>query len=165
MTSKWTLRFVTAMILVCIVPSAYSTCFAQVGEVCIYSFHAISGEKVEFTMATDSTYLALKISTSGKVDLIHKEVQQGSFRKSAYSFYLRAGGDVNEALDLNSVAITVGDTLYVLSQDAEGEKEFVPELQMTNTKTGSKTILTGESFSIEGSLLIFRDNKMLPVVE
>ena len=136
---------------------------AQSSEVNIYSFQTAEGDSIQLVMSNDTSRMALKIHPNGKPAEVVQEIRNQSFKKFSYSYYLRPGASDNSGLDLNSVTFEDGDIVYVLSSDSEGGKSFEPGLVIKNKRTGAGVTIDGESKTIKGTLLDFRDNEILPI--
>lgn len=92
------------------------------------------------------------------IELEFPEDRENSFSYFTYSYYLRGGGIENAGLDLNSFKFSNGGYQYQVYDDYEAETGMkAVGIRVTDEKTGKETDITGDSNSVIGSMLPFRD--------
>lgn len=129
------------------------------GEKVVFGFQVADSKKiVSICMADDESYLVYRFGTMDNIELEFPEDRENSFSYFTYSYYLRGGGIENAGLDLNSFKFSNGGYQYQVYDDYEAETGIkAVGIRVTDEKTGKETDITGDSNSVIGSMLPFRD--------
>lgn len=129
------------------------------GEKVVFGFQVADSKKiVSICMADDESYLVYRFGTMDNIELEFPEDRENSFSYFTYSYYLRGGGIENAGLDFNSFNFSNGGYQYQVYDDYEAETGIkAVGIRVTDEKTGKETDITGDSNSVIGSMLHFRD--------
>lgn len=135
------------------------------GEKVVFGFQiADSKRAASICMADDESYIVYRFGTKDNIELEFPEDRENSFSYFTYSYYLRGGGIENAGLDLNSFKFSNGGYQYQVYDDYEAETGIkAVGIRVTDEKTGKETDITGDSNSVIGSMLPFRDMEKIVV--
>jgi len=140
-------------------------------EKIVFSFETNKGKTMSLAMDKNQKYIVYRFGQAGKVELQYPEEFSGTFEKFTYNYYMRGGGAANAGLDLNYVSFT-GDThkIIIYEEYSSGDPENPEEstsvgLRIIDLKTNKETKILGLEKTMQGSLIDFRDNGLISVVE
>jgi len=115
-------------------------------------------------MADDERYIVYRFGTMDNIELEFPEDRENSFSYFNYSYYLRGGGIENAGLDLNHFNFSNGGYQYQVYDEYEAESGIrAVGIRVTDEKTGKVTDITGDSNSVIGSMIPFRDMEKIVV--
>lgn len=134
-------------------------------EEVIISFSTKNGKQVVLAKDKNEEYIVYRFGTKDKIELEYPENKdKDSWKKFAYSGYLRGGGIANLAMDLNYLAFINGDYKYVIYTTyiaEEGEKSNVG-VKVLDSKTDKLIAdIKGKVSTRKGNLTVFRDNELI----
>jgi len=130
----------------------------------VYSFRTKTGKTMSLTLDASNKQLIYRYGKPNKVELEFPEKPEGSLSQFKYSFYLRGGGAANEAMDMNHITFTNKEYKYVIYDETAQGKRSVGIIEI-NQDTKKKTKSIGIPSSVKGSLIDFRTNKLIEIVE
>jgi hypothetical protein len=131
-------------------------------EVVIFSFDTKNSKNVCLVKDTSDKYIVYRISKNDKIEMEFPEKTSDSWKKLTYSFYLRGGGNENEGVDLNYVYFENNGFKYIV-YDITSSRDSTPSIgvRVIENKTGGITNNEGINNSKKGTLVDFRDNKLI----
>lgn len=143
---------------------SFSQNYLLPNEVNIYSFETKSGKKMTLAKDKNDKYIIYRFGTKAKIEFEYPQKTKESWRKFTYSFYLRGGGKVNEAMDLNYVAFVNKNFKYVIyySYFAVGENVNIG-VKIIDLNTKKTVDIKGDYKTLKGNLVNFRDNSLIKV--
>ncbi|WP_313133269.1 hypothetical protein [Anaerocolumna sp.] len=135
------------------------------GEKVVFGFRVADSKKsVSICMADDESYIVYRFGTMDNIELEFPEDRENSFIYFTYSYYLRGGGVENAGLDLNSFKFSNGGYQYQVYNDYDAEAGIkAVGIRVTEEKTGKETDIAGDSNTVIGSMLPFRDMEKIVV--
>ncbi len=140
-------------------------------EKIVFSFKTDKGKTMCLAMEKGGKYLVYRFGQAGKVELQYPEELTNTFEKFTYNYYMRGGGAGNAGVDLNYVSFT-GDThkIIIFEEYSAGDPDNPKEstsvgIRIINLKTNKENKIQGLEKSKQGSLVDFRDNGLIKVVE
>lgn len=115
---------------------------------------------------SNNAYIVYRVYANNKLEWEFPEKNKSSWSIFKYSFYLRGGGPSNEGLDLNYIifenknfSYTLYDTYTAVVNRSDVGVEVI-------NKTANKTTdLKGVYKTRKGSLIDFRTNHLLEILE
>lgn len=148
----------------------FGICYGQgyrlANEQIIFSFDTKSGKHLVLAKDTADSYIIYRFGSPKKVEFEFPGKTEESWSKFKYSFYLRGGGAQNEGLDLNYIYFTNNGFKYIIYDTyIAANKESSVGIKVINLKTNKTVQLAGNYRSRTGSLIDFRDNKLLEIIE
>jgi hypothetical protein len=144
-------------------------------EKLIYSFETV-GKKMALIVVDTIHYKVIyrygtKVNKELEISHDTSSVKCGSTDSSiynktfSYNYYLRGGGVMNEGEDLNYFQFVNAGFLYVLySEYSAAENHTDIGIRVTNLNTGKEADIKGIPKTQKGSLIDFRDNQLVMVV-
>ena len=135
-------------------------------ETLIYSFETQNGKKLVLAKDKNDKYIIYRFGTKNKIEFEFPEKTKASWDKFKYAFYLRGGGIQNEGMDLNYIKFINGNYKYVIYDTyyaVENETEI--GIKIINLKDNTTTDIKGIESSRKGSLVDFRFNNLLKIVD
>jgi len=145
-------------------------CYGQnllpANEQLIFSFDTKNGKHVELSKDQANSYIVYRFGTADKIEFEFPAKSKESWSKFRYSFYLRGGGIQNEGMDLNYIHFTNEGFKYTIYDTyfAKGQESGVG-IMVTNLKTNKTTDVKGIHQSRKGTLINFRENGLLEIVD
>jgi len=140
-------------------------------EKIVFSFRTAKGKIMSLSMDKSQKYLVYRFGSEGKVELQFPEELTNTFEKFTYNYYMRGGGAANAGLDLNYVSFT-GDThkIIIFEEYSSGDPDNPEEstsvgIRIVDLKTKKETKIEGIEKSKQGSLIDFRDNGLIKVLD
>ncbi|MBO8173346.1 MAG: hypothetical protein H0Z33_15865 [Bacillaceae bacterium] len=114
---------------------------------------------------TQPDYIVYRFGTKDKIELEFPENKVDSWSKFTYSYYLRGGGQGNEGMDLNYLTFENGRYEYQIYEEYIARDNMTyAGIKITDKQATNKvTEIKGLSHSVEGSLIILRDNKKIKI--
>ncbi|MCS3797975.1 hypothetical protein [Niastella sp. OAS944] len=146
--------------------AANSQDFLLKSESEIFSFDTQNGKHVLLAKDKANAYIVYRYGTKDSVEFEFPEKNKDSWNKFKYSFYLRGGGVQNEGMDLNYVYFINKGYKYSIcdTYNSVGNKSELG-IEVTNLKTSKTVDIKGVGKTRKGTLIDFRDNKLLEIVE
>lgn len=135
------------------------------GEKVLFGFQVADSKKIiSICMADDESCIVYRFGTMDNIELEFPEDREDSFSYFNYSYYLRGGGIENAGLDLNHFNFSNVGYQYQVYDEYEAETGIrAVGIRVTDEKTGKETDITGDSNSIIGSMIPFRDMEKIAV--
>lgn len=156
--------FITALLFFSLVTKAQHLLLKN--ESVIFSFGTQSGKHVVLARDNGNAYIVYRYGTTDSVEFEYPEKNKDSWKKFKYSYYLRGGGAQNEGMDLNYLYFinngykySFYDTYY-----AVGNKSEIG-ISVTNLKTNKTVDIKGIKKTGKGTIIDFRNNKLVEVEE
>lgn len=133
-------------------------------EEVLFSFNTKNGKKLTLNKNKADGGIVYRFGTKDKVEFEFPSQSKGSRKDFKYSFYLRGGGVQNEGMDLNYVYFINNGFKYVIYDTyvAVDHKQEIG-VKIINLKTQKTTNITGDLKTRKGTLIEFRDNKLLEI--
>jgi hypothetical protein len=133
-------------------------------EQIICSFNTVDDKRMVLAKDSADKYIVYRFGTADKIEFEFPEKTKESWSKFTYSFYLRGGGKQNETLDLNYVYFVSNKFKYVIYNTYAAEYEK-PEcgIKVIDLTTNKTSDIKGNSKTVKGNLIDFRDNNLLEV--
>lgn len=133
-------------------------------EELIYSFKTQNGKKMLLTKDKNDNYIIYRFGTKTKIEFEFPEKLKTSWSKFKYSFYLRGGGKINEAMDLNYISFINKNYKYVIYDTYFSvENKTNIGVKIIDLRTGKIIDIKGNLKSRRGNLVGFRDNKLIGI--
>jgi hypothetical protein len=146
--------------------AANSQSFLLKNENEIFSFDTQSGKHVVLSKDKGNAYIVYRFGTKDSVEFEFPEKNKDSWKKFKYSYYLRGGGVQNEGMDLNYLYFinkgfkyNIYDTYYAVGNKVQSG------ITVTNLKTNKTVDIKGLNKSRKGTMIDFRENSLLEIVE
>lgn len=135
-------------------------------EELIYSFNTQNGKKVILCKDKDNKYIIYRFGHNSKVEFEFPDKSKSSWKDFKYSFYLRGGGIQNEGMDLNYIYFIHNNYKYIIYDTyyAIGNKLNIG-IKIIDLKTNKITNIKGNTKTRIGTLVDFRENKVLEIGE
>ena len=135
-------------------------------EEVILSFTTKNGKKVVLAKDKANAYIIYRYGTPTKVEFEFPDKSKGSWSKFKYSFYLRRGGALNEGMDLNYLSFSNENFKYTI-YDTYHEVDIKSNIgiKVTNLITNKTTDIKGLYNAKKGTLIDFRENDLVEIVE
>lgn len=132
----------------------------------VLSFDTQNGKHIVLAKDKANAYIVYRYGTKDSVEFEFPQKSKDSWKKFKYSFYLRGGGAQNEGMDLNYLYLTNKDYKYSIYDNyyAVGNKSQLG-ISVTNLKTSKTVDIKGIAKTKKGTMIDFRDNKLLEIVE
>ena len=135
-------------------------------EQLIFSFDTKSGKHVALSKDKTNLYIVYRFGTADNIEFEFPAKLKESWSKFKYSFYLRGGGIQNEGMDLNYIYFTNDGFKYTIYDTYFAkEQESNVGIMVTNLKTNKTTDVKGVYQSRKGTLIDFRENGLLEIVD
>lgn len=130
-------------------------------EVLIFSFKTKSGKAV-LAKDKNNKYIIYRFGTKDKIEFEFPAKTKESWQKFKYSYYMRGGGNTNDAIDLNYLAFTTNTIKYIIYDTyfSVGNKSSVG-IKIIDLKTTKITDIKGQNKRRKGTLIDFRNNKVI----
>ena len=146
--------------------SAFGQGYLLPNEELIFSFSTQKGKKVTLNKDKNNQYIIYRYGSDKKIELEFPSKSASSWKSFNYSFYLRGGGSQNEGMDLNYVYFTNNNYQYIIYDTyyAVGEKHSIG-IKIIDLKTKKTTDIKGNIKTRKGTLIDFRDNKLLEITD
>lgn len=143
----------------------YREDFSAEGEKVLFGFQVADSKKIiSICTAEDESYIVYRFGTRDNIELEFPEDRENSFSYFNYSYYLRGGGLENAGLDFDHFNFSNGDYQYQVYSEYEAETGIRSVgIRVTNEKTGKETDITGDSNSVIGSMIPFREMEKIIV--
>lgn len=145
---------------------SYGQTYLLPTEELILSFETKNDKRAVLAKDKRNLYIVYRFGTNSKVEFEFPDKSKESWSRFKYSFYLRGGGTLNEGMDLNYVSFindnfkyTIYDTYY------SSDEESNVGITVTNLKTNKITDIKGISKSKKGTLVDFRDNNLIEIID
>lgn len=133
-------------------------------EVTLFSFQIDNSDKrlSICTSKNQPSYIVYRFGTKGQIELEYpKKKDSSSWNAFIYSYYVRGGGAGNEGLDINYLSFQNGGYEYKIFEEYYAvDNIYKVGVTVTNLETGEETCITGDSDSIQGSLISLRDTSI-----
>ena len=128
-------------------------------ETVLFSFKTKSGKQVVLCSGPENSYMVYRFGTDKNTELEYPAVlDDSSWKKFTYSFYLRGGGTKNEGEDLNYVSFENEGYRYKIFSEYYAKGKILETGIMISGPNGSETSINAVKSSIKGTLTDFRDN-------
>ncbi|OZV13713.1 hypothetical protein CIW83_01880 [Tissierella sp. P1] len=139
--------------------------FSAEGEKVLFGFQVADSKKImSICTAEDESYIVYRFGTRDNIELEFPEDRENSFSYFNYSYYLRGGGLENAGLDFDHFNFSNGDYQYQVYSEYEAETGIrAVGIRVTDEKTGKETDITGDSNSVIGSMIPFREMEKIIV--
>ncbi len=133
-------------------------------EEVLFSFNTKNGKKLTLNKNKADDGIIYRFGTKDNVEFEFPGQSKSSRKDFKYSFYLRGGGVKNEGMDLNFVYFINDDFKYVIYDTyvAVDHKQEIG-VKIINLKTQKTTNIYGDLKTRKGTLIYFRDNKLLEI--
>ncbi|HEV3224131.1 MAG TPA: hypothetical protein VGZ90_14695 [Puia sp.] len=132
----------------------------------VFSFQTKKGKYMTLAKDSANKYIVYRFGTKDTVEFEYPEKNRSSWSKFKYGFYLRGGGVQNEGEDRNyiyfsnkNIRYTIYDTYYAI-----GSKSFIG-IKVLDPGVGKPIDIRGEYRTKQGTMIDFRDNKLLEILE
>jgi len=135
-------------------------------EEIILSFETKNGKKAVLAKDKMNLYIVYRYGTTNKIEFEFPDKSKESWLKFKYSFYLRGGGASNDGMDLNYIHFTNKNFKYTIydTYNVTDMKSNIG-IKVTDLKTNKTTDIKGIYKSKKGTLVDFRDNNLLEIVD
>lgn len=135
-------------------------------EVIIFSFNTLNGKMVTVNKDKENKYIIYRFGTKDKVEFEFPNKLKSSWTNFKYSYYLRGGGVKNEAMDMNSLEFVNENFKYVIYDTYFAvDNKMNIGIEIINLKSNKVTNIKGILKTRKGTLIDFRDNKLVEVRE
>lgn len=144
-----------------------SCAFAQhSSEKNIFSFQTAKNKQCSLSLDTLSQTIIYRFGTSKHIELEVSDNLYDADTVFTYDYYFRGGGKQNCGLDLNTVSFRKDDVRYCIyyNYSAESGKTWMG-FDWDNGVTGESGSIRGKLKTMKGSLVDFRFNELIPVIE
>ncbi len=146
-----------------------SFCFAfaqKSNEVNVYSFQLKSGKDISLSRDTLENKLTYRCIKKGTVELEIVDDLNDTIAVFTYVYYFRGGGKANDGMDLNSIQFDNGGYHYDIYNNYSATEESLDfGIAVMNITSLKLTDLKGKTDSIEGSIIDFRFDRIIPVLD
>lgn len=133
-------------------------------EESVYSFETQNGKKMLLAKDKNDNYIVYRFGTKTKIEFEFPKKTQESWSKFKYSFYLRGGGKMNEAMDLNYISFVNKNYKYVIYDTYFSvENKTTIGVKIIDLNTGKIIDIKGNIKSRRGNLVGLRDNKHIGI--
>jgi len=145
---------------------AISTYAQNDNEVLVFSFETKPSKKMTLTHDTLTNTLIYRFASSEGIELEISDQLNDTIPIFTYSYYFRGGGIQNIGLDLNYVSFSNGAYIYKIYDEysAEGMSSLIG-ITVYDESIDELTNIRGLNDSRYGSLVDFRFNELIPIVE
>jgi hypothetical protein len=151
--------FLFALISVGAVAQQPCNCLCAANETNVYSFQTASKKTVSLCKERSEKYMVYRFGTQAKTELqFPEQLDEASWKKFTYRFYLRGGGKENDAKDLNWVSFTNKGVEYTVYSEYYSENNAIKVGITVTTPEGKDIDIKGVTKSQTGTLTDFRDN-------
>lgn len=144
--NKKTLYYIFILFLnIVFIQDSIAQKFKLANEKVVFTFQTKNGKQVFLCKDSSNNYLVYRFGTKDKIEFEYPKIKdKTSWKKFAYSGWLRGGGIRNEGIDLNYLAFINEQTKYVLfyTYFANGERAEVG-IRVIDLKTNKTTIIWG----------------------
>jgi hypothetical protein len=131
-------------------------------ETLLYSFKMKSGKQVVLCSGPENSYMVYRFGTNKNIELEYPSaLDNTSWQKFTYSFYLRGGGKENEGQDLNYISFENAGYRYKIFSEYYAHGNITETGIMISGPDGSETSINAIKSTIKGSLVDFRDNEKI----
>lgn len=139
-------------------------CLCAANETNVYSFQTTSKKTVSLCKEKSEKYLVYRFGTPEKTELqFPEQLDESSWKKFTYQFYMRGGGPQNAGMDLNSLSFANKDVKYAIYSDYTSE-DNVTRTGITVMLANGKTVdIKGSLPTQTGSLANLRDNTKIVI--
>ena len=152
--------------LLTITTAGFGQGFTLQNEEVIFSFDTRDGKKVTLNKDKANHYIIYRFGTKDTIEFEFPDTSNNSWANFEYSFWLRGGGRQNEGLDLNYIYFTDKNFKYIIYDTyfAAGKKRNIG-IKILDLETNKTINLRGDIKTRKGTLIDFRDNKLLEIGE
>ena len=138
----------------------------KASEVNVYSFQLKSGKNISLSRDTLENKLIYRCVKKGTVELEIVDDLNDTIPVFTYVYYFRGGGKGNDGLDLNSVQFDNGGYHYEIYNNYYATEESLDlGIAVMNISSLKLTDLKGKNGSVEGSIIDFRFDRIIPVLD
>lgn len=131
-------------------------------ETVLFSFKIKSGKQVVLCAGSENSYMVYRFGTNKNTELEYPAtLDDSSWKKFTYSFYLRGGGTKNEGQDLNYISFENGGYRYKIFSEYYAQGNISQTGIIIEGSDGSETSINAIKSSIKGSLTDFRENNKI----
>lgn len=158
------IRMPLFFILLGLTTGALGQTFVLPGEQVLFSFDTQNGKRLTLNKRKIDNSIVYRFGTKDRVEFEFPGKAGNSNKDFKYSFYMRGGGAQNEGMDLNYVYFSNNGFKYVIydTYAAVGHKQETG-VKIINLKTQKITDIKGSLKTRKGTLIDFRDNKLLDI--
>ena len=160
------MRILSTLLAVFISVIACAQTYVRPNEEVILSFQTDNGRQAFVVKDKENKYISYRYGTKDSIELEYPGTEQDSWKRFGYSYYLRGGGKANDGMDLNYLHFSNRGYRYMIYQTyyAADQRSEVG-IRITNAKTGRVTNIKGKRKTRKGTLIDFRDNGLLEVLD
>jgi len=131
-------------------------------ETAILEFDCQNGNHLVIAMDNEYAYLVCRYGTMAGIELEFPVEKTDAWKQFYYSYYFRAGGDMNEGLELNYLYFENKDHKYVVYQNYYSQHpDMEYGIKIIDLETDMETVIPAELKTVKGSLLPLRDHEMV----
>ena len=160
------MKFLLSGVFFIVALSAYGQKYLLPNETNIFSFKTISGKQVVLSKDTANAYIIYRFGSASKVEFEYPADLKTSWKHFKYSFYLRGGGPDNAGMDLNNLYFENNGFRYVIYNNYHAEGNVLETgVFVIDLKTNKKTNIKADIKTRKGTLIDFRDNKLIEIID